>query len=134
MVSLHTIAILKKAGLLYDTTLMGMDEPYEVLLSGQPSGVVELPVSRLLDDYPTLTTASTGPATLPSPGLVFETFRDDFDAAYAERTLFLLTLHPHLIGMRSRIGYLDELLKYVKSKPGVWFATAEEIARYVRKG
>ena len=64
----------------------------------------------MLDDYPTLTTARTGPATLPSPELVFETFRDDFDVAYEEGTLFLLTLHPHVVGMRSRIGYLDELL------------------------
>src|SRR5262249_3307225 len=132
VVSLHTLALGGMAGLLYDSTLMAMDEPYEIVLDGQPSGLVELPVSRLLDDYPTLTTASTGPSTLPSPELVFETFRNDFDAAYEERTMFLLTLHPHLIGMRSRIGYVDELLKYIKSKPGVWFATAEEIARLVK--
>jgi peptidoglycan-N-acetylglucosamine deacetylase len=131
VVSLHTLGLAKKAGLLYDSTLMAMDEPYEILLDGQQSGLVELPVSRLLDDYPTLTTASTGPSTLPSPELVFQTFRDDFDAAYEERTLFLLTLHPHLVGMRSRIGYLDDLVKYIKSKPGVWFATGEQVARYV---
>ena len=64
---------------------------------------------------------------------MFETFRDDFDGAYQEGTLFLLTLHPHLIGMRSRIGYLDELISYMKSKPNVWFATAADIARYVSK-
>lgn len=133
MQSLHTMRLLKKGGFLYDSTLAGMDEPYEVLLNGQPSGIVELPVSRLLDDYPTLTAARFGPSSLPSPELVFEAFRDDFDAAYAEGTMFLLTLHPHLIGMRSRIGYLDDLLRHIKSKPNVWFATAEEIARYVKQ-
>jgi len=132
VVSHHTLGILKKAGFLYDSTLMGMDEPYEVLLNGQPSGIVELPVSRLLDDQPTLTAPRFGPSTLPSPDLVFETFRDDFDAAYQEGTLFLLTLHPHLIGMRSRIGHLDELITYIKSKPNVWFGTAAEIARFVK--
>lgn len=131
--SLHTMGIVKKAGFLYDSTLMGMDEPYEVLLNGQPSGIVELPISRLLNDYPTLTAARTGPSALPSPELVFETFRDDFDEAYEEGTMFLLTLHPHLVGMRSRVGYLDELITYIKSKPNVWFATAEEIARYVKQ-
>ena len=131
--SLHTMGLLKKAGFLYDSTLMGMDEPYEVLVNGQPSGIVELPVSRLLDDQPTLTSPRFGPSTLPSPELVFETFRDDFDGAYQEGTLFLLTLHPHLIGMRSRIGYLDDFITYMKSKPGVWFATAAEIARYVKQ-
>ena len=131
--SLHTAGLLKKAGFLYDSTLMGMDEPYEVLVNGQPSGIVELPVSRLLDDQPTLTAPRFGPSTLPSPELVFETFRDDFDGAYQEGTLFLLTLHPHLIGMRSRIGYLEEFISYMKAKPNVWFATAADIARYVGK-
>lgn len=131
--SLHTMGLLKKAGFLYDSTLMAMDEPYEVLLSGQPSGIVELPVSRMLDDQATLAAPRFGPAALPSPELVFETFRDDFDVAYQEGTLFLVTLHPHLIGMRSRIGYLDDLITYIKAKPNVWFATAEQVARYVKQ-
>jgi hypothetical protein len=70
---------------------------------------------------------------LPSPELVFESIRDDFDAAYQEGTLFLLTLHPQFIGMRSRIGYLEDLIGYIKSQPNVWFATAEDAARYVKQ-
>jgi peptidoglycan-N-acetylglucosamine deacetylase len=131
--SVYTIALLKKAGFLYDSTLMAMDEPYELLLNGQPSGIVELPVSRYLDDQSTLTAPRFGPAALPSPELVFETFRDDFDVAYEEGTLFLMTLHPHLVGMRSRIEYLDDLIRYIKSKPDVWFATGEQIARHVKQ-
>jgi peptidoglycan-N-acetylglucosamine deacetylase len=133
VLSLHTIGIFKKAGVLYDSTMMAMDEPYEILLNGQPTGIVELPVSRLLDDQPTLTAPRFGPSALPSPELVFETFRDDFDAAYEEGTLFLVTLHPHLIGMRSRIQYLDDLIMYIKSKPNVWFATGNDIVRYVKQ-
>jgi len=72
-------------------------------------------------------------AVLPSPELVFEAFRDDFDAAYREGTMFLLTLHPHLVGMRSRIGYLDDLIGYIKSKPNVWFATGGQIASYLKQ-
>jgi hypothetical protein len=112
---------------------MAMDEPYEIVHNGQPSGIVELPVSRILDDYVALAAPRFGPATLPSPELVFEAFRDDFDAAYLEGTLFLVTLHPQFIGMRSRIGHLDELIAYIKSKPNVWFATGEEIVRYVKQ-
>jgi peptidoglycan-N-acetylglucosamine deacetylase len=133
VVSLHTLGVLKKNGFLYDSTLAAMDEPYEVLLDGQASGLVELPVSRILDDQPTLSAPRFGPSTLPSPALVFETFRDDFDAAHREGTMFLLTLHPHLVGMRSRIGYLDDLIAYIKSKPGVWFATGGEIAKYLKQ-
>ncbi len=132
LASRYTMGILKKAGFLYDSTLMAMDEPYELVLDGQPSGLVELPVSRYLDDRNTLAASRFGPSALPSPELIFEVYRDDFDVAYEEGTLFLLTLHPHLIGMRSRIDYLDDLIRYIKSKPNVWFATAEDIARYVK--
>jgi peptidoglycan/xylan/chitin deacetylase (PgdA/CDA1 family) len=130
--SLHTLGILKKSGFLYDSTLMAMDQPYEVLLDGQPSGIVELPVSRMLDDLSMLSAPRFGPSALPSPRLAFETYRDDFDQAYAEGTMFLLTLHPQFVGMRSRIDYLENLIVYMKSTPGVWFATAQEIARYVK--
>lgn len=131
--SLHSMALLKKEGIAYDSTLQAMDQAYEVLLEGQRSGVVELPVNAYRNDYRFLTSARTGPGLLPSPELIFETFRDDFDVAYEEGTLFLLTLHPHVVGMRSRIGYLDQLIRYVKGKPGVWFATGEDIARYVKQ-
>lgn len=132
-VSRHTMALLKKAGVLYDSSLQARDEPYEVLLEGQPSGIVELPNNVYRNDQRFLTSGRTGPGLLPSPELIFETFRDDFDIAYREGTLFVLTLHPHVVGMRSRIIYLEKLVEYMKGKPGVWFATGEQIARYVKQ-
>jgi peptidoglycan/xylan/chitin deacetylase (PgdA/CDA1 family) len=132
-VSLQTMGLLRKAGVLYDSSLQARDEPYEVLLQGQPSGIVELPANVYRNDYRFLTSARTGPGLLPSPELIFETFRDDFDVAYEEGTLFLLTLHPHVVGMRSRIVHLDHLIHYIKGKPGVWFATSEQVARYVKQ-
>jgi peptidoglycan-N-acetylglucosamine deacetylase len=132
-VSLHTMGLLKQAGLLYDSSLQARDDAYEVLLEGQPSGLVELPNNPYRNDYRYLTSARTGPGLLPSPALVFETFRADFDVAYEEGTLFVLTLHPHVVGMRSRIIYLDRLLRYMKGRPGVWFATGEQITRHVKQ-
>ena len=126
--STYTIDLLKKAGLLYDTSLQAMDEPHEILVDGQPTGLIELPVNWILDDAPL-----TGPtSSLPSPRLILQTFKDDFDVAYREGTLFMLTMHPHLTPQRSRIKYLEELIVYMKSKPGVWFATGEEIAKYIK--
>jgi peptidoglycan/xylan/chitin deacetylase (PgdA/CDA1 family) len=132
-ISLHTLGLLKKAGIVYDSSLQARDEPYEVLLQGQPSGIVELPNNPYRNDYRFLTSGRTGPGLLPSPELIFETFRDDFNVAYEEGTLFVLTLHPHVVGMRSRITYLDDLVHYIKGKPGVWFATGEQISRYVKE-
>ena len=132
-ISLHTIGLLKQAGILYDSSLQARDDPYEVLLEGRPSGIVELPNNVYRNDQRFLTSGRTGPGLLPSPELIFETFRDDFDLAYQEGTLFVLTLHPHVVGMRSRIIYLDRLVHHIKQKPGVWFATGEQIARYIKQ-
>jgi hypothetical protein len=46
--------------------------------------------------------------------------------------MFILTQHPHVGGRRSRIVQLDRLITYIKSKPGVWFATMEQVADYVK--
>jgi hypothetical protein len=62
---------------------------------------------------------------------VLEIFRREFDRAYAEGGLFLLTMHPHVIGYRSRMFILEELISHMKSHDGVWFATHADIARYV---
>ena len=37
-------------GLLYDSSLMGDDDCYELLMNGEPTGVVELPVEWIRDD------------------------------------------------------------------------------------
>ena len=48
----YTIEIAKELGLVYDSSLMADDRPYEVLAAGQPTGIVELPVEWILDDFP----------------------------------------------------------------------------------
>jgi hypothetical protein len=40
---------------------------------------------------------------------------------------------PHYTGHRSRVLWLEKLIVYMKSKPGVWFATHEEVAQYLKK-
>lgn len=44
-----------------------------------------------------------------------------------------IALHPFLIGQPHRIRYLAEVLDYLRSHNGVWFATGSEIARYYRE-
>jgi peptidoglycan/xylan/chitin deacetylase (PgdA/CDA1 family) len=126
--STYTMGLIKRAGLLYDSSLQAMDEPHDVLIDGQSTGLVELPVNWILDDAPFLPPY----AALPSPRLVMQTFKDDFDRAYRDGTFFMLTMHPHITGQRSRMKYLEQLVPYMQSKPGVWFATAEQIARYIK--
>ncbi len=128
-VSPYTLDIEKKLGLLYDSSMMAMDEPYEIVANGKPTGLIELPVTWVQDDAPYF--GRTG--ALPSPELIFNVYRDEFDMAYEEGGMLMLTMHPHVSGRRSRAVHLAKLLDYMKSKPGVWFATAEQIATYVSR-
>jgi peptidoglycan/xylan/chitin deacetylase (PgdA/CDA1 family) len=127
--SKYTIDLIQEAGFLYDSSMMAMDEPYELVSMGQPTGMVELPVEWILDDAPYFGRSGS----LPSPNLIFEAYRDEFDVAYGEGTMLMLTMHPQVIGPRSRMVYLDKLVTYMRSKPGVWFATAEQIANYIKQ-
>jgi peptidoglycan/xylan/chitin deacetylase (PgdA/CDA1 family) len=128
--SAATLPIARELGLLYDSSLMADDDCYELLLEGAPSGVVELPVEWIRDDAPYLTMHRAGalrPYTPPSA--LLEIFRAELDAACAERGVFQLTLHPHLIGHRSRIGILERLLEDLRGR-SVWVATHAEVARH----
>lgn len=128
--SRYTMQQVKDAGFLYDSSLMASDDAYEVTIDGQPSGVLELPIERILDDAPYFGAAS---GSLPSPELVDQIYRAEFDVAYQEGGLYVLTMHPHYTGHRSRVMWLEKLITYMKSKPGVWFATHEDVARYLKK-
>jgi peptidoglycan/xylan/chitin deacetylase (PgdA/CDA1 family) len=131
--SAATLKIIREMGLLYDSSLMGDDEPYELLEDDDPTGIVELPVEWIKDDYPYLGMDRLSPIRPhTAPSLVGEVWRREFDGAYVEGGLFLLTMHPHIIGHRSRMSILEELVQHMRSRPGVWFATHEQIARYVK--
>ncbi len=127
----HTLAISREMGLLYDSSLMADDDPYEILEDGEPTGLVELPVEWIRDDYPYFGMDRFSPIRPHvAPSAVLEIFKAEFDGAYAENGLFLLTMHPDISGHRSRIQVLAALIDHMKSQEGVWFATHAEIAQY----
>jgi peptidoglycan-N-acetylglucosamine deacetylase len=128
-----TLSITKEMGLLYDSSLMADDDCYELLLDGQPTGVVELPVEWIRDDAVYLQmNRPTALRPYTAPADVLDIFRRELDAAWEEGSHFQLTMHPHIIGYRSRIWILDEIIRHAKSKGSVWFATHEEIVRWVK--
>jgi hypothetical protein len=64
---------------------------------------------------------------------VFDIFRREFEHAYEEGGLFQLTMHPHVIGYRSRIWILEEIIRLARSRQGVWFATHAEVVDWARR-
>jgi peptidoglycan/xylan/chitin deacetylase (PgdA/CDA1 family) len=127
----YTLAIIREMGLLYDSSLMADDDPYELLEDGKPTGVVELPVEWIRDDaiyFNMDRMASLRPYT--PPAAVLDIFRRELELAHAEGGLYVLTMHPHVIGHRSRIWILEEIIRLAKSLPRTWIATHADIAAY----
>jgi peptidoglycan-N-acetylglucosamine deacetylase len=131
--SQHTLSIVREMGLLYDSSLMADDEPYELVEEGAATGIVELPVEWIRDDavYFNMNRFSALRPYTP-PSAVLEIFQSEFDETVKENGLFLLTMHPHYIGHRSRLALLDRLITHMKRVPGVWFATHAQVAEYCK--
>jgi len=129
----NTLALEKEIGLAYDSSLMADEDCYELLLKGEPTGIVELPVEWVRDDavyFSMHRFSSLRPYTPPTD--VLDIFRRELDAAWDDGAIFQLTMHPHIIGYRSRIWIVDELIKHAKAKGSVWFATHAEVAAYAK--
>ncbi len=126
----NTLELLLEMGFLYDSSLMADDRPYELLASGSPTGLVELPVDWILDDAPLMNPLGD---RYSNPRDVLQVYRDEFDVAYREGTMFLLTMHPHLIGHRSRIVVLEALIEHIRARKEVWFGTHEAAVRWVKQ-
>jgi peptidoglycan-N-acetylglucosamine deacetylase len=131
--SWNTLAIAAEMGLLYDSSLMADEDCYELLLDGKPCGVVELPVEWVRDDavYFMMNRFSALRPYTPPEG-VFDVFRRELEAAHAEGGIFQLTMHPHVIGYRSRIWIIEELIRLAQAKGGVWFATHADVVKWAQ--
>ena len=145
-----TLQIMLDLGLKYDSSLMSTDyTPFycrrgDVVSTtgpmrfGQPTELVELPVSWSLDDYPHFEYLRTG--SLVMPGLrrapeVFENFRDDI--VYMVRNVIdgvvVITFHPQMIGRGHRMLALERFIGEVKNM-GVEFETMARVADRFREG
>jgi peptidoglycan/xylan/chitin deacetylase (PgdA/CDA1 family) len=132
--SIHTLDIVRELGLLYDSSLMADDDAYELEADGKPTGVVELPPEWIRDDAAYLNFVRFSSLRPYTPiSALSEIFRKELDGAWEERGLFLLTMHPHVIGHRSRMGLLEDIIQHAKAKGVCWFATHAEVAAWCKQ-
>ncbi|MGC0239477.1 polysaccharide deacetylase family protein [Arthrobacter sp. SD76] len=136
-----TFELLLKWGFTYDSSLMGRDfQPYfprKISLDlengntfGEPWGILEIPVSWYLDDFPHLEFISGvvhGPSSIDD---LVKGWTTQFDYAYEheEGGVFTLTVHPGTIGRAHHIVAFEKFLAHVREREGVWIATLGEIA------
>ncbi|MCA1444149.1 polysaccharide deacetylase [Ensifer sp. IC4062] len=124
-----TLSIAREMGLLYDSSLMADDSCYELLEDGERTGVVEIPVEWIRDDAAYFQVTRTEAMRI-APQDVLAIFMREFEQAYEEGELLQLTMHPHIIGYRSRIWILEELIRASKAKGDVWIATHRKVAEH----
>jgi len=141
----HTIELLIKHGFRYDSSLMGSDYlPYrarrgdvaklgETFHFGEPTELIEMPISWSLDDHPHfefMRTASAVTPGLQSARAVLQNWHDEF--LYMKKTVdwgvLTYTMHPYVIGRGYRMLALEDLVTKLAAE-GAVFTTMEEAAR-----
>ena len=128
----RTPRLLRENGFLYDSSLMGDDEPY-LIQAGGKERLLELPVHWTNDDWVHFGFCSSPELGngISSPSKVFDTWSEEFLGYHQFGGCFVLTLHPFVIGRPSRIRLLDRMIRLMRSTENVWIATLEQIADYM---
>lgn len=129
--SANSLDLLVEAGFSYDSSLMGDDVPY--VIQGASGQLLELPTDWTLDDWPHYMHNRDFNYTMPisAPAKAMEVFRAEFDAAYRYGAMWISVWHPFLSGRLAKLHAVVELVDYMRSKEGVWFARLEEICDHV---
>jgi len=122
----NTLELLAQQGFRYSSNLMSHFIPWV----HPNNGLVELPVSWLLDDAPFFLFRLTGSRPISNAEHVFQAWSEEFRGIYRYGGLFNLTMHPQVIGRPGRLMMLERLIAEIKTFPDVWFATGAEVAEY----
>lgn len=138
----HTVDLLVDLGFEWDSSGMARDfEPYRLRQDsvpddpmagpydvGEATDVVELPVSWQRDDFPPL--AFTGNRGFVDEAAVFAAWRDGLEwmVEHVDGGVYVLTMHPQVMGQGRRVGKLEALIEFVESLDGVVFRELSEVA------
>ena len=136
----HTLSLLEEFGFEWDSSLMGRDfEPYhprpvevrweEGSVLGEPSPILEFPVSWYLDDFPAAEYIPGVNEGLGSTEVMFQRWRDHFDYAYkhVDNGVLAITVHPQTIGRAHHMLMFEKLIDYMAGHDGIWFAPLSDI-------
>lgn len=132
--TLDTLRIAKKNGMVYSSNLCDDDRPYFKDLGGDQT-IMELPIHWANYDLPYFAfnyhpAFPAGQGRIANYTGVLNNWKDEFLGCYEYGLCYVLQLDPSAIGAPGRIGMLEDLLSFIHSHDNVWFATAEEIYEY----
>ena len=127
--STRTPRLLAQAGIRYVCDWVNDEQPYPLKV---PEGeLYALPISLPIDDLNALWDRRMD---IDRYGAMI---KETFDALYREGAssgrLLVLHLHPWLIGQPFRIGCLEDALRHIMRREGVWTATGAQIVDWYRR-
>lgn len=118
--------LVEEGGFLYDSDSYSDDLPYHVTVQGKPWLVV--PYAADSNDGKFWRGGWHNAEDFSAY------LKDSFDVLYAEGAthprMLSIGLHARVSGRPGRSAALDRFLSYARSRPGVWFARRDEIARW----
>jgi peptidoglycan/xylan/chitin deacetylase (PgdA/CDA1 family) len=144
----NTLDLLEELGFEWDSSLMANDlHPYyprrvtrpstvqhgkhqiadTASVFGEPSRVLEIPVSWYLDDFPAVEYVTGIQEGMTAVTHIEERWRAIFDYAANEEEgcCYALTIHPQTSGRAHMIQMLDRLIAYMKEHGGAFMALSE---------
>lgn len=123
-----TLDLLVRHGFRYSSNLMDDVRPYR----HSAHDIVELPVHWTLDDAPHFWfSGASWTKTIRTSAEVRALWEEEFLGIKALGGLFMLTLHPQIIGRPGRLMMLESFLTWLRDQPGARFSTAAQIAASV---
>lgn len=140
----NTIDLVIEKGFLYDSSLMAHDYlPYLVRTGdearadggfkfGKDSGLIEMPISWSLEDYPVfeMDEEAPGGGLRDARGVEWNWTADfDYMTKHLESGVFALTNHPQVIGRGHRIEVLENIIDHISRRDDVVFMSMEDVAK-----
>ncbi|MES2398539.1 MAG: polysaccharide deacetylase family protein [Pseudomonadota bacterium] len=119
----ETAGFLAKAGLKWHADVTYTDVPHKVQTA---SGIIAgVPNSDFTDSR----------VLRSSPNDLMDVYKNTFDYLYNNEpgSLLVVTLHAHFGGRPMIVSVFDQILKYFKRHPDVWFARHEELGDWALK-
>jgi peptidoglycan-N-acetylglucosamine deacetylase len=130
----HTPTLLRDEGYIYNSHGAADHKPYYALDDTGAPCLLELPFHFAIDDAMFFSFAWYASANaeqrLSDTDRVFDMWWAGFLQQYRQGGYLNVCLHPFVSGRALRIAMLDRLIARMKTLPGVWFATCEEVARH----
>ncbi|MDA1287770.1 MAG: polysaccharide deacetylase [Proteobacteria bacterium] len=148
--SAHSVELMLKHGLKYDSSLMGHDYdcyyapmPAEIplerpMVPGMPTGLVEMPISWSLDDFPYFEFMAGKNGIMPglsAASAVLENFTEDF--MYMKDNLdwgiLTYTFHPFVIGRGHRMRMLERLMQKLADEGAEFLSMQDALAAWLAR-